>query len=123
MPTTTRILINDDSDIITARIQARKIARQVGFGTVDQARISLAASELARLLIKFNIDVPAEILISRTASHGHSGIEVVGINPNIEDALQTTQDSALLGAIELVDEYLVENSEQGIRVTLMKWLA
>jgi len=37
-----RVYINNDLDIVTARMQAREMARQVGFGTADQARISLA---------------------------------------------------------------------------------
>ena len=39
-----KIYINNDLDVVTARMQAREMARQLGFRTADQARISLAAS-------------------------------------------------------------------------------
>ena len=46
----TKIYINNDLDIVVARMQTRRVAKEMDFSTVDQARISLAASELARLL-------------------------------------------------------------------------
>ena len=50
METETKIYVNNDLDIVMARMQARNVAKEMGFGTVDQARISLAASELACLI-------------------------------------------------------------------------
>ena len=47
---TERIPIKSDLDIVAARLKVREVARDMGFGTIDQARISLAASELARTL-------------------------------------------------------------------------
>ena len=45
-----KITIHNDLDIVVARLKAREVARELGFGTIDQARISLAAGELARTL-------------------------------------------------------------------------
>lgn len=42
------ITIRSDWDIIGARMAARDMARRIGFGTIDQARIATVASELAR---------------------------------------------------------------------------
>jgi serine/threonine-protein kinase RsbT len=117
------LLVTTDADIISVRLQTRKVARELGFGTIDQARISLAASELARLLVKNQqLNTPAEIAIMPTQTSGHAGIQLVGTTKN-NTRLANTQDSDLISAIELVDEYMVENHENGIRVTLMKWLS
>ncbi len=40
--------IRNDLDIVTARVEAREVAKELGFGTIDQARIATATSELAR---------------------------------------------------------------------------
>ena len=50
MDTETKIYVNNDLDIVMTRMQVRDMAKKMGFGTADQARISLAASELARVL-------------------------------------------------------------------------
>lgn len=40
--------INTEWDIVAARQLGRNEAKKIGFGTVDQARITTAISELAR---------------------------------------------------------------------------
>jgi serine/threonine-protein kinase RsbT len=126
-----RIVIKTDLDIITARLRAREVARQMGFGTIDQARISLAASELARILT-LKTAVPGEILISGVNTAGHIGIQVTSIDSNDEKLAEAAgqtpaapvQDSALTNAIALVDESIVEQvGAKNIRITLMKWLS
>lgn len=124
-----RIVINSDLDIITARLRAREVARQIGFGTIDQARISLAASELARILT-LKMKLPGEIVIAGVQTADHIGIQVTSIDSNDPQLAQTaTQaqavlpDSALTNAISLVDEGFVEEvGGNNTRVTLMKWL-
>lgn len=63
MSTERKIHVNNDLDIVTARLQAREMAKEMGFGTADQARISLATSELARVL-SWNTDRCSEIVIT-----------------------------------------------------------
>src|SRR5690625_6977695 len=48
VPLKSCIKINHEWDIVEARQLGRDIARNLGFGTVDQARITTAISELAR---------------------------------------------------------------------------
>ena len=128
-----RIIIHNDLDIAVARLQARDVAREIGFGTVDQARISLAAGELARVLSK-SMGGNGEIIISGTNNGGHIGIQVVSSSPkhtnnsnshqnhSITSPTNTQQDMS--SALSLVDEYIVEDQgNQGTRVTLMKWLS
>ena len=122
-----RISITNDLDIVTARLRTREVARELGFGTVDQARISLAAGELARVLAE-NVGGQGEIVISEANESGQKGICVVSLNPGMADANLSSIPSddlsqKIANALNLVDEYLVEDQDQlGTRVTLMKWL-
>jgi hypothetical protein len=107
-----RIYINNDIDIITARIQVREAAKQMGFGTTDQARISLAVSELARML-SWKHSHRSEIILSNAHKNGHQGIQVVCLidleylqNGELSGQTKspTTSHSNLTGARKLVDE-------------------
>jgi serine/threonine-protein kinase RsbT len=126
-----KIYINNDLDVVTARMQAREMAKQLGFRTADQARISLAASELARVL-SWNADSAGEIVMSDTSQNGHQGMQVACqvelryLNTN-DHRKQLDELSAparsLAGACELVDESIVEErSNAQALVTLIKWL-
>lgn len=128
---TEKIIVKDEMDVIVARLRAREVARGIGFTTVDQARISLAAGELARVLAQ-NMDGPGEIIISGINTPGHVGVQVISTETKGAGSVLETVDGAvqdngringLAKAIDLVDEGLVEDQgDQGTRVTLMKWL-
>ena len=126
-----KIYINNDLDVVTARMQAREMAKQLGFRTADQARISLAASELARVL-SWNTRGPGEIILSDAAQNGQQGMQVtcrVELQQlNFNNGSNQTGDSSepdrsLAGACQLVDESIIEeqNNEQAL-ITLIKWL-
>lgn len=127
-----KIYINNDLDIVTARMQAREMARQVGFGTADQARISLAASELARLLAWTQSLEPRQIVMSSAIRNGHLGIQVSCLicfdqlsedNETPEAEKLSKQNHSLEGARQLVDESFIEPQDNKFaRVTLVKWL-
>jgi serine/threonine-protein kinase RsbT len=126
-----KIYINNDLDVVTARMQAREMAKQLGFRTADQARISLAASELARVL-SWNTNTPGEIIMSDADQNGQQGMQVTC---RVELKYLTTDNGSkqlseisqpghsLAGACQLVDESIVEeqSNEQAL-VTLIKWL-
>jgi serine/threonine-protein kinase RsbT len=127
-----RIYINNDLDIVVARMQAREMAKQMGFSTADQARISLAASELARVL-SWNTGQAGEIVMRDADQNGQHGfqvsclvnleqISVGGEGGSVPDKT-TVSGKSLAGACQLVDESIVE--EQGnnqAQVILIKWL-
>lgn len=133
-----RIYINNDLDIVNARMQTRQIARQMGFGTADQARISLAASELANVL-SWNTSEPGEIILSEINRDDRFGLQVVctidmatiplnqeGVHsgaPNFSSPLYgLEQNQNLSSACRLVDESFVEaQNERYTRVTLIKF--
>ena len=127
-----KVYINNDLDIVTARMQAREMARQIGFGTADQARISLAASELARLLAWAHGYEPREIIMSPAIKNGHPGIQVACLicfdqipedseGNEAEELLK--QNQSFEGARQLVDESFIEPQDNKYaRITLVKWL-
>ena len=45
------IPIKNDLDIVAARVEGRNLAKDMGFGIIDQARIATAISELARNVV------------------------------------------------------------------------
>lgn len=126
MDTETKVYINNDLDIALARMQARELAKKMGFSTADQARISLAASELARVL-SWTPQSPSELVISNTSRNGHQGLQVVclvqreHISAQGEDT--SVPNKSFAGACKLVDESSVDvkNDTQAL-VTLIKWL-
>ena len=123
-----KIYINNDLDIVTARMQAREMAKLMGFRTADQARISLAASELAKVL-SWNPDTPGEIIMTGINQNEHQGLQVICL-VKLDHLSSDDQSNSisgpgrnLAGACQLVDESIVE--EQGNKqalVTLIKWL-
>lgn len=132
----TKVSINDESDVIVARMEARQMAKKIGFGTVDQARISLAASELARLACA-TINQSGEIVISDTVENGHQGMQVVCLVDMKSEKLVKSEPSSVSSLImseqlkfrrglasvsRLVDESVLDLSENGqASVTLIKW--
>lgn len=127
MGTERRIYINNDLDIVVVRMQAREMAKQMGFGTADQARISLAASELARVL-SWNTGETGEIVMSDASQNGQNGLQVAcTVNLDLvaagDEQGSTGTNRSLAGASQLVDESIVEEQENNrAQVTLIKWL-
>lgn len=132
-----KVYINNHLDIVMARMQVREVAKDLGFRTADQARISLAASELARIL-SWNTDPdvgtgePGEIIISAANRNGHEGLQVLSrVNlsalpleqyPPQTPLLEILNDS-LAGAYKLVDENrLKKKDKQYVQVVLIKWM-
>ncbi len=131
MSTERKIYVNNDLDIVTARLQAREMAKELGFRTADQARISLAVSELARAL-SWNNNGPSEIVMSDTRQKKNQGLQVACLvdrehTPKGDNSNWANEASApsrsLAGACQLVDESTFENqNSKQAQVTLIKWL-
>ncbi len=131
---TTKVPINNESDVIVARMEARQLAKQIGFNTVDQARISLAASELARLAYR-TINQAREIIISDTKQENLHGMQVICLvdlanttasaSPEADQTVTAQQGAfqqGLTNITRLVDESSLGQNEAGqTLVTLIKW--
>ena len=129
-----RILVHirDELDIVRARQEGRQMAKNMGFGAVDLARIATAISELARNI--YTYAETGEIGLEEVAKGNRQGLQVTAMDQgpgisNIEDAMRdgyTTSNglgAGLPGTRRLVDEFEIESqTRQGTRVTVRKWL-
>jgi len=127
------IPVKVDLDIVLARVEGRNLAKELGFGTIDQARIATAISELARNVILYAPEgkVTVRAIVS---DHGRRGIEVVceDNGPGIADVELVMQNGystssglgmGLPGTKRLMDEVELETElGVGAKVTVRKWL-
>jgi len=126
------LLIRSDLDIVSARVEARDMAKAVGFGTIDQARIATAISELTRNIVLYAGE--GKVILRVTERGVRRGIEVIceDNGPGIEDVNLVMQDGystsrglgmGLPGAKRLMDEFEIESEVgEGTRITVRKWL-
>ncbi|QUW23719.1 anti-sigma regulatory factor [Sporosarcina sp. Marseille-Q4063] len=119
-------------DIVAARQLGRNEAKSIGFGTVDQARITTAISELARNIYLYA--GKGNIKIERIYENNQYGITIIASDegPGIADLRKVMNDgystsgglgAGMPGVRRLMDEFNVQ-SEQGIgtTITAVKWL-
>lgn len=119
-------------DIVAARQLGRNEAKKIGFGTVDQARITTAISELARNIYLYAGEGTIEII--RLNENGIAGMSVIASDqgPGIADVRKVMNDgyttsgglgAGMPGVRRLMDEFNV-HSEQGVgtTITAVKWL-
>jgi serine/threonine-protein kinase RsbT len=125
--------VKTDLDIVSARVEGRNLARELGFGTIDQARIATAISELARNIVLYAPEgkVTVRAIVS---DGGGQGIEVVceDNGPGIANVELVMQDGystssglgmGLPGTTRLMDEFEIETKlGVGTRVTVRRWL-
>jgi len=119
-------------DIVAARQLGRNEAKKSGFGTVDQARITTAISELARNIYLYA--GKGKIEIKRLSENDFFGITIIASDegPGIPDVRKVMEDgfstsgglgAGMPGVKRLMDEFKVE-TEPGVGtvITVTKWL-
>ena len=119
-------------DIVAARQLGRNEAKEIGFGTVDQARITTAISELARNIYLYAGKGTIEII--RLYENGNSGISVIASDegPGIADVRKVMTDgyttsgglgAGMPGVRRLMDEFNLHTEiGVGTTITAVKWL-
>ena len=115
------IEVQQDLDVVYARSVVRSVARRVGLGTTDQARISLAASSAARAL-GMGDACRGSVEIEGSNGLGRPQVRVVC---SVRDATRADpQMGALSEARQMTDELRIERLPFGrLQVTLIKWAA
>jgi serine/threonine-protein kinase RsbT len=127
------IPVKTDLDIVSARVEGRNLAKELGFGTIDQARIATAISELARNVVLYAPEgkVTVRAIVS---NDGGRGIEVIceDNGPGIANVELVMQDGystssglgmGLPGTKRLMDEFEIETKlGVGTRVSVRRWL-
>lgn len=129
------VKIINEWDIVAARQLGRKISKEIGFGTVDQARITTAISELARNI--FLYAGRGEICTEKVSESGKQGMIIVAKDkgPGIVDIRKVMQDgyttsgglgAGLPGVKRLMDSFDIESSiegdSKGTVITTTKWV-
>src|SRR5688500_9036194 len=123
-----------EEGIVAARQQAREVARDLGFGLVDQSRIATAVSELTRNVVRYATNGQGEVLIRELEPSAMGiGIEVIvrddgpGI-ANVEQALREGFSTGiglgmgLPGTRRLMDEMAIDSAPgRGTTVSIRKW--
>lgn len=126
------VKIINEWDIVAARQLGRNVAKELGFGTVDQARITTAISELARNIYLYAGQ--GQICIEKLYESGKAGLKVVAIDngPGIKDIRKVMEDgystsgglgAGLPGVKRLMDEFGINSSPgNGTEITATKWV-
>ncbi|WP_270182829.1 anti-sigma regulatory factor [Alkalihalobacillus sp. CinArs1] len=124
--------VRNEWDIVKARQSGRNIAKELGFGTVDQARITTAISELARNIYLYA--GKGEVSIERTETGSKVGLKIIAADsgPGIKDIRRVMEDgfttsgglgAGLPGVKRLMDEFTIDSKEnEGTTITAIKWL-
>lgn len=127
----TVISIKEEADIVRARTTAKIKAEEMGFGLVDQTRISTAVSELARNIYAYAGEGEVRIEVD---CNPHQGLRISFIDqgPGIEDielamtdgfSTQGSMGKGLPGAKRLSDRMEVHSQPgKGTTVIIEKWL-
>ncbi|MBI3805677.1 MAG: anti-sigma regulatory factor [Nitrospirae bacterium] len=126
-----RLSIANETDVVRARQEVRLKSQAIGFSIVDQTRITTAASELIRNMLKYAGGGTLEMEILQNGTR--SGLRIVcedkgpGI-PNLELAMKegyTTGNGlgyGLPGSKRLMDDFDIWSEVgKGTRVTVAKW--
>ncbi|KGX86562.1 anti-sigma regulatory factor [Pontibacillus litoralis] len=126
------VTITKEWDIVGARQLGRDIAKKIGFGTVDQARIATAISELARNIYLYA--GTGKICFETMDNLNSKGLRIIAIDngPGIQDLTQVMTDgfstsgglgAGLPGVRRLMDEFDVHSQEgEGTEINVVKWL-
>lgn len=113
------IAVNNELDIIEARMRVRTLAREAGLDLFDQARISLATSTLAIIL---GLEKGAQGWVTMKQLSGSERVGVQVICSRHDVSLHDLAGGVMDDARRMVDELQVnESPEGGIAVTLLKW--
>ena len=132
MPTETRVAIEHEADIVTARQKGRELAAARGLSLTEQTLIATAISEVARNIVVYARR--GEVILAAVEDHGRRGVVVIARDdgpgiPNPELAMRdgySTGNSlgmGLPGARRLMDEFELSSTVgKGTTVTMRKWV-
>ena len=119
-------------DIVAARQLGRNEAKAIGFGAVDQARITTAISELARNIYLYAR--AGEVTIERISEGVKVGIRITAADkgPGINNIKKVMEDgystsgglgAGLPGVKRLMDTMDIQSSiEKGTIIIIEKWV-
>ncbi|GAE36901.1 anti-sigma regulatory factor [Halalkalibacter akibai] len=136
METESFVEVKNEWGIVAARQAGRSLSKEIGFGSVDQARITTAISELARNIYLYAKRGKIHLeLIEQPSKLGiQKGIKITAQDngPGIPDIRQVMMDgfttsggmgAGLPGVKRLMDDFSIESiKEEGTTIIVTKWL-
>ncbi|MFD2166114.1 anti-sigma regulatory factor [Thalassotalea euphylliae] len=125
-----RFDVEDEASFQTALLHVKSRLITAGFSSIEASRFLTAVSELARNILKYADKGWLEV--NQVQRLNRKGIKVAAVDQGkgIEDIPLAMSDSysssgtlgqGLPGAKRLVDEFDIESSSQGTRVTIVSW--
>ena len=129
------IYIRREADIIKVRERVRRLAREMGFDSTTQIKITTAVSELTRNIYEYARSGAISLSMAERGA-ASAGLQITARDegPGIEEArlraiLRGSFRSAsglgvgLVGTRRLMDEFDIQSGPgEGTRVTVVKWL-
>ena len=125
------VKVTNEWDIVNARQMGRKLAKELGFSVVDQARITTAVSELARNIYLYAES--GEITIEPVEEGSKKGLQIIARDqgPGIKDIRQVMEDgfstsgglgAGLPGVKRLMDKFVIRSKiGEGTEIIATKW--
>lgn len=128
------IYVRREGDIVKVRDRVRRLAREMGFDSTTQIKITTAVSEVTRNIYEYAKS--GAISLSLAERGADFGLQVMARDdgPGIDEAtlrsiMRGSYQSAsglgvgLSGTRKLMDEFDIQTTEgEGTRVTLVKWM-
>lgn len=126
------VTIQKEWDIVAARQLGRELAKKIGFGTVDQARIATAISEIARNIYLYAREGQINFEIIDSVEQKGLCIVALDTGPGIKDISLAMEDgystsgglgAGLPGVKRLMDDFFINSEEgKGTEVRVLKWV-
>lgn len=132
MNTKSTVEIVTEWDIVAARQLGRNEAKAIGFGAVDQARITTAISELARNIYLYAR--AGEVTIERISEEDKVGLRIIAADkgPGISNLKKVMEDgystsgglgAGLPGVKRLMDTMDIQSTVgSGTTIVIEKWV-
>ena len=127
----TRVNVESDSDIVTARMRGRAMAVHLGFPAATATLVATAISELARNILLYA--KRGEVVLTPVENGEKRGlvVEARDRGPGIRDVVEAMRDGystsgrlglGLPGVRRLMDEFEIRSGPgEGTIVTVKKW--
>ncbi len=124
--------VRNEWDIVSARQLGRDLAKDLGFSSVDQARITTAISELARNIYLYAGN--GRICVEPIEEGNRRGLRIIAndTGPGIQDIRKVMEDgyttsgglgAGLPGVKRLMDEFAIHSTvDVGTEIHITKWL-
>ena len=128
------IYVRREADIIKVRDRVRRLARELGFDSTTQIKITTAVSEVTRNIYEYAkqgaitlalVERGPDIGIQITARDDGPGIDEATLKAIMRGSYQSASGLGvgLAGTRKLMDEFDLKTGEgQGTRVMVIKWL-